>query len=74
MNVDITAMARYEARPGRIFEFGFARKMRSPSIYERYLWVKRSSMAVSMNGWFGDLNGYVGIVYFLATALALYVE
>jgi hypothetical protein len=31
---------------------------RSPGIYERYLWVKRSAMSVNMNGWFGDGNGY----------------
>ena len=28
------------------------------SIYERYLWVKRSFMAVNMNAW--DGNGYTG--------------
>ena len=27
------------------FEFGYARKTRSPSLYERYLWVKRSNMS-----------------------------
>ena len=48
------------ARPTRMFEFGYARKTRSPGIYERYLWVKRSAMSVQMNGWFGDGNGYTG--------------
>jgi iron complex outermembrane receptor protein len=59
-NFDVTALARYEANSTSSFEFGYARKTRSPSIYERYLWVKRSSMSANMNGWFGDGNGYVG--------------
>ena len=60
INFDLTALARYEPRATRMFEFGYARKTRSPSIYERYLWVKRSAMSVQMNGWFGDANGYTG--------------
>jgi iron complex outermembrane recepter protein len=60
INFDLTALARYEPRSGRFFEFGYARKTRSPGIYERYLWVKRSAMSVNMNGWFGDANGYSG--------------
>ena len=60
INFDVTALARYEAHAGRILEFGYARKTRSPSLYERYLWVKRSAMSVDMNGWFGDGNGYTG--------------
>jgi iron complex outermembrane receptor protein len=59
-NFDATALARYEANSTSTFEFGYARKTRSPSIYERYLWVKRSSMSAGMNGWFGDSNAYVG--------------
>ena len=59
-NLDVTALARYEANSTGTYEFGYARKTRSPSIYERYLWVKRSSMSANMNGWFGDGNGYVG--------------
>ncbi len=60
INVDLTALARYETRATRMFEFGYARKTRSPGVYERYLWVKRSAMSVNMNGWFGDGNGYTG--------------
>jgi len=59
-NFDATALARYEPNSTSTFEFGYARKTRSPSIYERYLWVKRSSMSANMNGWFGDDNAYVG--------------
>jgi len=60
VNFDMTALARYEPNATGTFEFGYARKTRSPSIYERYLWVKRSFIAVNMNGWFGDGNGYTG--------------
>ena len=60
VNFDLTAMARYEPDSTSTFEFGYARKTRSPSLYERYLWVKRSAMSVDMNGWFGDGNGYTG--------------
>jgi iron complex outermembrane receptor protein len=59
-NFDLTGLARYEPNSTATFEFGYARKTRSPSIYERYLWVKRSSMSANMNGWFGDGNGYTG--------------
>jgi len=59
-NFDLTALARYEPSPTSTYEFGYARKTRSPSIYERYLWVKRSSMSANMNGWLRDGNGYVG--------------
>ncbi len=59
-NFDLTALARYEPNATGTYELSYARKTRSPSIYERYLWVKRSSMSANMNGWFGDGNGYVG--------------
>lgn len=62
VNVDATLLARTAPTPTTSFEFGYARKTRSPSLYERYLWVKRSNMAVQMNGWFGDGNGYTGNV------------
>jgi iron complex outermembrane receptor protein len=59
-NFDLTALARFDAAPFLSVEAGYARKTRSPSIYERYLWVKRSFFAADMEGWFGDLNGYTG--------------
>jgi len=59
-NFDVTALARYVPNPNYTLEFGYARKTRSPNLYERYLWAKRSSMAAQMNGWFGDANGYAG--------------
>ena len=58
-NVDLTALARYEAGAGASYEFGYARKTRSPNLYERYSW-GRGTMAMRMINWFGDGNGYVG--------------
>jgi len=58
-NIDVTALARYEANQGSTYEFGYSRKTRSPNLYERYSW-GRSQMAMDMIGWFGDANGYVG--------------
>ena len=59
-NFDLTALTRYEPGSTSVFEAGYARKTRSPNLYERYLWIKRSAMSVNMNGWFGDSNGYTG--------------
>lgn len=58
-NIDLTALARFEADAGKTFEFGYARKTRSPNLYERYTW-GRGTMAMTMTNWFGDGNGYVG--------------
>ncbi|MBV8625894.1 MAG: TonB-dependent receptor, partial [Herbaspirillum sp.] len=58
-NIDLTALARFEADAGKSFEFGYARKTRSPNLYERYTW-GRGTMAMTMTNWFGDGNGYVG--------------
>jgi iron complex outermembrane receptor protein len=54
-------MARYEPNRARTFEFGFARKTRTPNLYERYAW-STNMMASGMIGWFGDGNYYVGNV------------
>lgn len=58
-NFDATALARYEPSASKSYEVGYARKTRSPNLYERYTW-GRGNMAMRMIGWFGDLNGYVG--------------
>jgi iron complex outermembrane receptor protein len=58
-NFDITALARYEPSATEIYEFGYARKTRSPNLYERYAWGV-GSMATDMIGWYGDANGYIG--------------
>src|ERR1035437_7488018 len=61
VNFDLTGMARYQPNPSSTFEFGYARKTRSPNLYERYAW-STNMMASGMIGWFGDGNYYVGIV------------
>ncbi len=60
VNLDATLLAKSAPSTTTTFEVGYARKTRAPSLYERYLWVKRSNMSVQMNGWFGDANGYTG--------------
>lgn len=58
-NVDLTLLARHHVSDSQQIDFGYARKTRSPNLYERYSW-GRNSMAMSMVGWYGDGNGYVG--------------
>ncbi|MDE1566594.1 TonB-dependent receptor [Aquabacter sp. P-9] len=58
-NIDGSAIVRYEANAFSLYEFGLARKTRSPNLYERYAW-STNAMAMDMIGWFGDGNGYVG--------------
>lgn len=58
-NWDLTALARYTAHAGLDVEFGFARKTRSPGLYEVYPW-SAWQMAALMNNFVGDGNGYVG--------------
>ena len=58
-NWDVTALARYALSTTAELEFGFARKTRSPNLYERYTW-STWQMAALMNNFVGDGNGYVG--------------
>lgn len=58
-NWDFTALARYAASNTLDVEIGFARKTRSPSLYEAYPW-STWPMAATMNNFVGDGNGYVG--------------
>ena len=60
-NVDLTVLARYRHDANLDLEFGFARKVRSPNLYERYTW-STWPMAAAMNNFVGDGNGYVGDV------------
>ena len=59
VNFDLTALVRYEHDKSASYEAGYARKSRSPNLYERYTW-STGNMAAGMNNWFGDGNGYVG--------------
>jgi iron complex outermembrane receptor protein len=58
-NVDLTALARFTPSPTRTIELGYARKTRSPNLYERYAW-STHGMSMRMVNWAGDGNGYVG--------------
>jgi iron complex outermembrane receptor protein len=58
-NIDFTALTRYELSDSQTYEFGFAQKTRSPNLYERYSW-SRNAMALIMNNFVGDGNGYLG--------------
>jgi iron complex outermembrane recepter protein len=58
-NWNLSAIARYTANVNTDVEFGLARKVRSPNLYERYTW-STWPMAAIMNNTVGDGNGYVG--------------
>jgi iron complex outermembrane receptor protein len=58
-NWDMTALGRYTPDASMDIEFGFARKVRSPNLYERYTW-STWQMAALMNNTVGDGNGYFG--------------
>ncbi|HTH18376.1 MAG TPA: TonB-dependent receptor, partial [Magnetospirillum sp.] len=55
VNFDLTALLRYEHDKTASFEGGYARKTRSPNLYERYAW-STGTMASNMNNWNGDGN------------------
>lgn len=52
-------LASYAPADGVKLEMGYAHKLRSPNLYERFAW-GRGRMSSSMIGWYGDGNGYVG--------------
>lgn len=58
-NWDLTTLARYNHNANYDIDFGFARKVRSPNLYERYTW-STWGMAALMNNFVGDGNGYIG--------------
>ncbi|MCB1687324.1 MAG: TonB-dependent receptor [Halioglobus sp.] len=58
-NWDASAQARYTPSESLTWEFGVARKTRSPNLYERYTW-STVGMAMRMVNLAGDGNGYVG--------------
>jgi len=58
-NIDASFIARYQANLNNNVEFGYTHKVRSPNLYERYVW-STWSMAAIMNNTVGDGNGYVG--------------
>jgi iron complex outermembrane recepter protein len=56
---DMTALARFTPDANQTYEAGFARKTRSPNLYERYPW-SYESMSSAMNNFVGDGNAYIG--------------
>jgi iron complex outermembrane receptor protein len=60
-NWDLTALTRYIPGATQTYEAGYARKTRSPNLYQRYPW-STFSMATLMNNFVGDGNGYIGNV------------
>ncbi|MBM9401903.1 TonB-dependent receptor plug domain-containing protein [Gluconacetobacter azotocaptans] len=58
-NFDVTALLHWHPLDSLMIDGGYARKTRSPNLYERYAW-GMGNMATTMIGWFGDGNGYVG--------------
>lgn len=58
-NWDLTATSSYTPDATQSYEFGYARKTRSPNLYERYTW-SANGMAAIMNNFVGDGNGYIG--------------
>ncbi len=59
--LDLSALARYTPDPTQTYEGGYARKSRSPNLYQRYPW-STNAMAALMNNLLGDGNGYVGLI------------
>ncbi|MDT8283316.1 MAG: TonB-dependent receptor plug domain-containing protein, partial [Gammaproteobacteria bacterium] len=60
-NWDLTALTRYTPDNRQTYEWGYARKSRSPNVYQRYPW-SSNAMAALMNNLVGDGNGYIGNV------------
>ena len=56
---DVSISANYQLDDAQQLQFGLAQKNRAPNLYERYSW-GQGQMAISMIGWFGDGNGYIG--------------
>jgi len=58
-NIDLSLIARFTPSSSQSYEAGYSRKTRSPGLYERYTW-STNGMAMTMNNWVNDGNGYVG--------------
>ncbi len=58
-NVDATVLLRFTPDRTGTYEVGYAQKTRSPNLYERFAW-SGNTMAMAMNNWVNDGNGYVG--------------
>ncbi|MCF7969807.1 MAG: TonB-dependent receptor [Methylococcaceae bacterium] len=57
--IDIAASVKYMPNDWANYNLGYARKNRAPSLHELYPW-STNMMVMTMIGWFGDGNAYVG--------------
>lgn len=60
-SASLAALARHQHDDALDIEFGFAHRVRSPNLYERYTW-STWPMAATMNNFVGDGNGHVSEV------------
>lgn len=58
-NWDLSAISHFTPSTELDIDFGIARKVRTPNLYERYTW-STWQMAALMNNTVGDGNGYFG--------------
>lgn len=58
-NWDLSAQLSHQPSARSSLDLGYARKTRSPNLYQRYPW-STNSMAALMNNFVGDGNGYIG--------------
>jgi iron complex outermembrane receptor protein len=56
---DLTLLARWDPSAAVSLELGYARKTRTPNLYERYAW-GLGQMSAAMTSLAGDANAYVG--------------
>jgi iron complex outermembrane receptor protein len=58
-NIDLSALVRYTPNANIDADLGLSRTARAPNLYELYDW-SRNGMALEMNNFVGDGNGYLG--------------
>ena len=58
-DVDLSALVRYTPNANVDTDLGLSRTARAPNLYELYDW-SRNLMALEMNNFVGDGNGYLG--------------
>jgi iron complex outermembrane receptor protein len=56
---DLTLLARWDPSAAMSLELGYARKTRTPNLYERYAW-GMGQMSAAMTSLAGDANAWVG--------------
>ncbi|MDD3760371.1 MAG: TonB-dependent receptor [Acidithiobacillus sp.] len=64
-NWDLSAILQYHPTAATALELGYARNVQAPSLYELYPW-SSNQMAMFMNSFSGDGNGYIGNLHLRA--------